>query len=70
MIQEKKAVFFDIDGTLINSLPAYHKLLITTDGGMLLSPTLEQKKDIIINAVGALRAIGYTMPKVCVLAAA
>lgn len=54
----------------INSLPTYHKLLITTDGGMLLNPTLAQKKDIIINAVGALRAIGYTMPKVCVLAAA
>lgn len=53
----------------INCLPVYHKLLITTDGGMLLTPTLEQKKDIIINAVGALRAMGHTMPKVCVLAA-
>lgn len=54
----------------INWVPTYHKLLLTTDGGMLLTPTLEQKKDIIINAVGALRAMGYEMPKVGVLAAA
>ncbi len=54
----------------INEIPAYHKLLITTDGGMLLAPTLEQKKDIITNAVEALRALGYEDPKVGVLAAA
>lgn len=54
----------------INEIPAYHKLLITTDGGMLLAPTLEQKRDIIQNAVEALRALGYESPKVGVLAAA
>lgn len=54
----------------INEIPAYHKLLITTDGGMLLSPTLEQKRDVIVNAVEALRALGYECPKVGVLAAA
>jgi phosphate butyryltransferase len=53
----------------VNQVPAYHKLLITTDGGMALSPSLEQKKDIIVNAVEALRAIGYGEPKVGVLAA-
>jgi phosphate butyryltransferase len=53
----------------VNQVPAYHKLLITTDGGMALSPSLEQKKDIIINAVGALRSLGYNEPKVGVLAA-
>ncbi len=54
----------------INEIPAYHKLLITTDGGMLLAPSLEQKRDIIVNAVEALRALGYEEPKVGVLAAA
>jgi phosphate butyryltransferase len=54
----------------INEVPSYHKLLVTTDGGMILSPTLEQKKDIIVNAAEALRAIGYSCPKVGVLAAA
>lgn len=54
----------------INEVPSYHKLLVTTDGGMLLAPTLEQKRDVILNAVEALRALGYEEPKVGVLAAA
>lgn len=54
----------------VNEIPAYHKLLVTTDGGMLLAPSLEQKRDIILNAVEALRALGYDEPKVGVLAAA
>lgn len=54
----------------INEVPKYHKLLVTTDGGMVLSPTLEQKKDIIVNAVATLKALGYTEPKVGVLSAA
>jgi phosphate butyryltransferase len=53
----------------LNQIPAYHKLLVTTDGGMMLCPTLEQKKDIIVNAVEALRCVGYAKPKVGVLAA-
>ncbi|MCQ1530434.1 phosphate acyltransferase [Lutispora saccharofermentans] len=53
----------------INQIPSYHKLLITTDGGMLLAPTLEQKRDVVINAVSALRSMGYDKPKVGILAA-
>ncbi|HPW18119.1 MAG TPA: bifunctional enoyl-CoA hydratase/phosphate acetyltransferase [Candidatus Aminicenantes bacterium] len=53
----------------IQTVPRYHKMLVTTDGGMLPYPTLEQKKDIIVNAVNALRAMGYDRPKVGVLAA-
>ena len=52
----------------IQTVPRYHKLLVTTDGGMLPYPTLEQKKCIIENAVDALRAMGYDKPKVGVLA--
>ena len=49
-------------------IPTYHKLLMPVDGGMVTYPTLEQKKAIIENTVGALRAMGYDCPKVGVLA--
>ena len=49
-------------------VPTYHKLLLPVDGGMVTYPTLEQKKAIIENTVGALRAMGYDNPKVGVLA--
>ncbi len=49
-------------------VPSYHKLLVPVDGGMVTYPTLEQKKAIIENTVGALRAMGYDEVKVGVLA--
>ena len=49
-------------------VPSYHKLLVPVDGGMVAYPTLEQKKDIILNTVNTLRAMGYDQPKVGVLA--
>ena len=49
-------------------VPSYHKLLVPVDGGMVTYPTLEQKKSIIENTVGALRAMGYDEVKVGVLA--
>ena len=45
-------------------VPSYHKLLVPVDGGMVTYPTLEQKKSIIENTVGALRAMGYDEVKV------
>ena len=48
-------------------LPFYHKLLVTSDGGICAYPDLRMKKDIIINAVDALRLLGYKAPKVAVL---
>jgi phosphate butyryltransferase len=53
----------------IQEVPSYHKLLITTDGGMMMYPDLEQKKKIIENAVEVLHSLGYENPKVGVLAA-
>ena len=50
-------------------VPTYHKLLVMTDGGMVMYPSLEQKKEIIQNAVDALLSLGYQRPKVGVLAA-
>lgn len=54
---------------VLDELPYYHKLVCTTDGGMMTYPTLEQKKDIIINAVETLKALGYENPKVACVAA-
>jgi phosphate butyryltransferase len=54
---------------VMNELPHYHKLLVTSDGGMMTYPTLEQKKEIIENAVDILLALGYENPKVAAVAA-
>lgn len=50
-------------------IPNYHKIIVITDSGMVLYPTLEQKKEIIENAVENLHNMGYEMPKVGILAA-
>lgn len=51
------------------NIPNYPKLLMTTDGGMVMYPDLKQKKEIIENAVFALRAMGYELPKLAVVCA-
>lgn len=50
-------------------LPSYPKLLAVSDGGMVLHPHLDEKKDIIENAVNLMLNMGYTTPKVAVMAA-
>jgi phosphate butyryltransferase len=52
-----------------NELPNYHKLICVTDGGMMMYPDLDQKKQIIENGVDTLRAMGIDQPKVAVLTA-
>lgn len=49
--------------------PYYHKLFALTDGALLVTPTVEQKRDAIVNAVRAFRRLGVQEPKVAVLAA-
>lgn len=53
----------------MHELPNYHKLLAVTDGGMMMYPNVQEKKQIIENAVDIFKAIGYTKPKVGILAA-
>ena len=50
-------------------VPGFPKLLVMTDGGMVVAPDLEGKKNIIINAVEIMLGIGYKCPKIAVLAA-
>ena len=52
----------------LNEIPGYPKLIVNTDGGMLVYPNLEQKKEIIINTVKTLHALGISSPKIAVLA--
>lgn len=52
----------------IRELPNYHKLIAFTDAGICMNPTLDEKRQIIENAVNALNAMGYENPKVGVLA--
>lgn len=53
----------------ILDVPSYHKLIFDTDGGMCISPDLEQKRHILKNAVDFCRFLGYDCPKVAVLCA-
>jgi len=53
----------------ILEVPTYHKLISITDGGMMMYPDVEEKKQIIENAVDVFLAMGYECPKVAVLAA-
>jgi len=51
-------------------IPSYHKLVVITDGGMILHPDLAQKKAILENAVDTLKRIGVECPKAAVMAGA
>jgi len=47
----------------------YPRLLIVADAGMVISPTLEQKVDMIHNCVLVAKVLGIKMPKVAVVGA-
>lgn len=51
-------------------VPSYQKLIGITDGGMVLTPNIEQKKAIIENTLEVMLAIGYKKPKFAVLSSA
>ncbi|MBT1248591.1 MULTISPECIES: bifunctional enoyl-CoA hydratase/phosphate acetyltransferase [unclassified Thermosipho (in: thermotogales)] len=54
----------------IFEVPNYHKLLVVSDAGMTIAPTLEQKADIINNTVlVAKKALDVDNPKVAILGA-
>ena len=53
----------------IVEIPAYGKLVAVTDGGMIPYPNLEQKRDIVKNAVSFFHSLGVKRPKVAALAA-
>jgi phosphotransacetylase len=50
-------------------MPQYHKLFAVSDMGLNTYPDLALKKDILLNAVDALKALGVENPKVAALSA-
>lgn len=49
--------------------PAYPRPFIVTDAAINIAPTLEEKADIIRNAIDLAHAIGVATPRVAILAA-
>jgi phosphate butyryltransferase len=49
--------------------PHVEKVYFITDGGMVIRPTLEQKVEIIKNAVELAHRLGYEKPRVALIAA-
>lgn len=58
-----------ISHVMVYEVPAYHKLLLHTDGGMNISPDLEQKKQILENALIVAKSLGIKQTKVACVAA-
>lgn len=50
-------------------VPNYRKPLFITDAAVNIVPTLEEKRDIIQNAIDLCRALGISEPKVAILSA-
>lgn len=61
-------------GRLLSHLAAFEvpgepRLIFHTDGGMNISPSLAEKKDILVNAMLMLQSLGISQPNVAVLTA-
>lgn len=54
---------------MVYDVPAYHKLIFLTDGGMVPYPTVEDKVGIINNAIKVAHKIGIEVPKVAPICA-
>ncbi len=50
-------------------IPGFDRLLFVTDSGVVVAPTLEQKVEIVQNAIMVAQRLGVSEPKVAVLAA-
>ncbi len=50
-------------------VPSYPKVIFLTDGGMVPYPDLDEKVQILQNALWVTQRLGYELPKVAVLAA-
>jgi phosphate butyryltransferase len=53
----------------VAELPGRERFLFVTDGAMNIAPDLEQKAQIVLNAVHLAQALGYEEPRVAALAA-
>ena len=58
-----------ISHVFIMDVPTYHKVLIVTDAAISIAPSLEDKMDIVQNAIDLATHLGLSRPKVAILAA-
>jgi phosphate butyryltransferase len=52
-----------------DTLSGSKRLVGVTDGGLNVAPTIEQKKQILLNALDVMRALGISRPKIAVMSA-
>ena len=58
-----------ISHAFLMDVPTYHKVLVITDAAINIAPTLEDKVDIVQNAIDLAISLGCELPKVAILAA-
>ncbi len=58
-----------VSHAFIMDVPTYPKPLVITDAAINILPTLEDKCDIVQNAIDLVRALGIEQPKVAILSA-
>jgi len=58
-----------VSHAFVMDVPTYHKVLTVTDAAVNIFPTLDDKRDIVQNAIDFMRALGVERPKVAILSA-
>jgi phosphate acetyltransferase/phosphate butyryltransferase len=58
-----------VSHVFVMDVPTYHKPLLITDAAVNIAPTLDDKRDIVQNAIDIAQALGVGRPKVAVLSA-
>jgi len=58
-----------ISHVFVMDVPTYHKVLVVTDAAINIAPTLEDKADILRNAIDLVVSLGRDKPKIAILAA-
>lgn len=58
-----------LSNVTVAEMPSYHKLIALTDNGILPAPTLEQKRQIILNTFDLFQGLGTATVKVAAVAA-
>ena len=58
-----------VSHVFVMDVPTYHKPLLITDAAVNIAPTLDDKRDIVQNAIDFAQALGISRPKVAILSA-
>lgn len=58
-----------ISHVYVLDVPSYEKLIFLTDAAVNIAPSLEEKRDIVQNAIDLAIALGVSRPKVAILSA-